>query len=240
MDTIRLQKKGKTLLVAHRGCSGLEKENTMASFIAAGNRSYYGIETDIHRTRDGKYIVIHDSSTARVAGKDLTVEETDYDVLRSLPLCDIAGNFGRIDLRMPDLSEYISVCKHYGKYAVLELKNAFAEEDIYEICAIIDGLGYLDRTIFISFCFENLVFLRKKYPTQAAQFLTKKFTDDLLDRLKAYGLDLDIHYKALDSERIALCHENGILVNCWTVNDIETADRLILYGIDFITTNILE
>ena len=40
-------------MIAHRGVSGLERENTNAAFIAAGNRSYYGIETDVHRTKDG-------------------------------------------------------------------------------------------------------------------------------------------------------------------------------------------
>ncbi len=50
MDTIKIEKKN-TLMVAHRGVSGLEKENTLAAFVAADNRSYYGVETDVHRTR---------------------------------------------------------------------------------------------------------------------------------------------------------------------------------------------
>ena len=53
MDTIHLKQEGKPLMIAHRGVSGLEKENTMPAFVAAGNRSYYGIETDIHKTADG-------------------------------------------------------------------------------------------------------------------------------------------------------------------------------------------
>ena len=52
MDTIKIRA-GACKMVAHRGVSGLEKENTMAAFVAAGNRSYYGIATDIHRTLDG-------------------------------------------------------------------------------------------------------------------------------------------------------------------------------------------
>ena len=115
------------------------------------------------------------------------------------------------------------------------------EEDIYEICAMIDALGYLDKTIFITFCYENLVFLRKKYPTQAAQFLMSKvFPDDLIDRLKAINVDLDIHHKALDKEKIDLCHANGITVNCWTVDDAARAEELIEWGVDMITSNILE
>ena len=240
MDTIHLKQEGKPLMIAHRGVSGLEKENTMPAFVAAGNRSYYGIETDIHKTADGKYIVFHDDTTGRVAIDNMVVEETSYDTLRALPLTDKEGKRGRIDLRMPNLEEYINVCKYYDKYAVLELKNQFLEEDIYEICAIIDGLGYLEKTIFISFAYDNLVYLRKKYPTQAAQFLIKDFTDDLIDRLKAHNFDLDIYYKSLDKEKIELCHKNGILVNTWTVDKPEVAENLISWGIDFITSNILE
>ena len=53
-------------MVAHRGLSGVETENTVAAFVAAANRSYYGIETDVHRTIDGKYVCIHDDNTSVV------------------------------------------------------------------------------------------------------------------------------------------------------------------------------
>ena len=58
MDTVKINKRN-TQLVAHRGLSGIETENTNAAFVAAGNRSYYGIETDVHRTADGKFIIYH-------------------------------------------------------------------------------------------------------------------------------------------------------------------------------------
>ena len=65
MDTIKY-KKLKTQTIAHRGLSGIECENTCAAFVAAGNRSYLGIETDVHITADGNFAVIHDDNTARV------------------------------------------------------------------------------------------------------------------------------------------------------------------------------
>ena len=45
-----------TKMIAHRGLSGMETENTSAAFEAACECSYYGIETDVHVTKDGKYI----------------------------------------------------------------------------------------------------------------------------------------------------------------------------------------
>ncbi len=239
MNTVKFNKKN-TLVIAHRGLSGIEKENTNAAFVAAGNRSYYGIETDVHITLDGKYVVFHDDTTGRVAVDNMEVEKTTFDCLRSLLLTDIDGVKGRSDIRIPTLQEYISICKKYEKIAVLELKNAFTEEQIYEIVDIIKDLGYLENVIFISFCLENLIFLRKKYPCQAAQFLIDDYEPWLLDTLKEHKLDLDIKYTSLNAENMKELHDEGIKVNCWTCDDPEAGEQLAEWGIEFITSNILE
>ena len=57
MNTVKFDSKGRIKMVAHRGVSGLERENTCPAFVAAGVKSYYGIETDVHVTADGKYII---------------------------------------------------------------------------------------------------------------------------------------------------------------------------------------
>ena len=97
MDTIKINSQN-TKMVAHRGVSGIELENTNASFIAAGNRSYYGIETDVHKTADGRFVVHHDDKTGRLCHTDVTVEETTFEVLRSLRLNDKEGDPDRADL----------------------------------------------------------------------------------------------------------------------------------------------
>ena len=58
----------KTKTIAHRGLSAIECENTNAAFIAAGNRSYFGIETDVHVTADKRFVIIHDDTMKRVSG----------------------------------------------------------------------------------------------------------------------------------------------------------------------------
>ena len=73
-----------TSVIAHRGLSGIERENTCPAFIAAGNRSYFGIETDVHVTKDGQFVIIHDETTERVSlGKyNINVEESDIQLLK--------------------------------------------------------------------------------------------------------------------------------------------------------------
>ena len=240
MNTIKIKNKNKTLMVAHRGCSGLEQENTNSAFIAAGNRSYFGIETDIHQTIDGKFVLFHDDDTARLAIDRLIIEESTFDTLRNLLLVDKNGNKGRTDIRIPTLEEYIGICKHYEKIAVLEIKNPLKKEKVWEICDKIIEIDYMANVIFISFDYDNLTYIKEKYPQQNVQFLISQFTDDLIDKLLAWNMNLDIYYKALTKENLRLCHENGIVVNCWTVDDLADAERLIEWGVDYITSNILE
>ena len=225
-DTLHLADP-KPRMVAHRGTSGLELENTNSAFVAAGNRSYFGIETDVHRTADGQFILFHDDNTKRVA-------------LRAIRLVDKDGKKGRKDLIMPSLREYIQICKKYEKASVLELKNHFKPEDVYAIIDIIDQEGWLDHTIFISFDLQNMICIRERLPEQKAQFLISDYPDWLVDTLKLHRLDLDIKYTALTKERVEELHAAGIEVNVWTVDTLEDAQRMVEYGVDYITSNIVE
>lgn len=239
MDTIKVKHAG-TLMVAHRGLSGLEKENTCAAFVAAGNRSYFGIETDIHPTIDGRFVCIHDNNIRRVGIDNLEVETSTFDTLRSVILADTDGVKGRADLRIPTLGEYIRICKKYGKVCVLEVKELFTRENLEKVIEIIKSEDYLASVVFIAFNIENLIILRELLPDQPCQYLISEFPDDLIETLLKYRLDLDIYYPALTTERVAQLHENGIKVNCWTVDSPEAAEELISWGVDFITSNILE
>ena len=237
-DTIKLNAAG-VRMIAHRGMSGLERENTCAAFVAAGNRSYFGVETDIHRTADGRYIVVHDDNARRVAGVDVCIEETDFDTLRAIRMNDLTGS-PRADLMFPSLEEYIRICLYYGKTSVLEIKNHFEPEDIEAVIRIVEREGWLAHTIFFSFDLPNMICIREKLPGQPAQYLVERFGDGLLDILKAHRLDLDIYHKAVTPENVAACHAIGAQVNVWTVDTVEDARRAMACGVDYITSNILE
>ena len=239
MDSIKINSL-QTKIVAHRGLSGIELENTNAAFIAAGNRSYFGIETDVHKTADGKFVVFHDDQTGRVCDTNVTVEETEFAYLRALHLNDKEADATRADMLIPTLKEYIATCRRYEKIAVLELKNEFTKDEIAAICDEIKELDYLSNVSFISFCFANMNRLRELYPQQTAQFLTSVYQSDLPQILEAHKLDIDIEYSQLNEERIKAFHDRGVKVNCWTCDDKDFAENLAAWGIDYITSNILE
>ena len=239
MDTIKISK-GSARMIAHRGVSGLELENTCAAFVAAGNRSYWGVETDVHVTADGKFIIIHDDETGRVSAENMRVERTDYETLRNLQLRQKNG-LERTDLRLPSLEEYLSICKYYNKVCVLELKNPMEAEAVRQIVEICKKVYRLDQIIFISFSFLNMLHIRKYAPTATAQYLlAEQVTDAHIDAMAENRLDLDVHYLAMSKGLLDKLHARGIKVNCWTVDDPEVAERLASWGVDYITSNILE
>ncbi len=240
MDTIKLEHKGSTCMIAHRGLSGIEQENTCAAFVAAGNRSHYGIETDVHITADGGHLICHDDWTGRVAEENLHIEETPFDTLRAVKMKPHGNRLYRSDIRFPELAEYIEICKVYGKVAVLELKCHMQPEHIDAICEQIRGMDYLEQTVFISFDWDNLVHVRAVLPEQRIQFLTGECPPERLAELRKYRMGLDIYFPAVTQELVEECHANGVEVNCWTVDNPADAERLIGYGVDYITSNILE
>ncbi len=111
-------------MFAHRGYHCIEKgipENSMAAFSAALGKGY-GIEIDLHLTRDGRLVVFHDDTLERLCGRPDTVENLTYEEVKSCRLCGTAETIpsfdevlslvkGRvpllIELKIPDSSMYI-------------------------------------------------------------------------------------------------------------------------------------
>lgn len=237
MDTIKVNFKN---IIAHRGLSALERENTASAFVAAGNRKNYGIETDVHVTLDGKYVIIHNDDTEQVAGVNLPVEGSCFNDLRALRLLDTDGTKDRGDLIIPTVTEYIRICKRYEKHCFFEFKNAFKREQIAEICDFFIKEDYIEHTTFISFVYENLLALRELYPAASAQFLTGEMNDEVINRCKKDNLGLDVEHHAITKETVEAAHAAGLEVNTWTVDAPEDAERVISCGVDYITSNVLE
>jgi len=235
-----LKNKGDVKMIAHRGLSGITLENTVPAFELAGQKSYYGIETDVHVTKDGKYIITHDDDLQRIVGLDMEIEETDYDTLRALRFKDVYGESEEENMYLPSLEEYLQICKKYDKQAILELKKKMEPQDVLGIAATVEENGWFERTTFISFSGENLVELRKGYPTADAQFLVEEATEEEIQFMIDNKLDADLRWDCVRKKLVERLHNAGLKVNCWTVDGKECARLMKKCGVDFITSNILE
>lgn len=236
-NTVKI--KGNCKIIAHRGASCIERENSLPAFVSAGNRSYYGIETDIHPTLDGRIVILHDNNTSRVSEKAVDVEKCTYKELEKIRLNDLDGR-PRGDLCLPVLEDYLRISKAYEKHCIIEFKGVYSKDNIEKVVQIVRGEYSLENTTFIAFDIENLILLRDMLPTVKLQYLTFELNENILLNLTKYNLGIDVHYKALTLEWIKKLHECNIEINCWTVDSKEDAERLIDWGVDYITSNTLE
>lgn len=240
MNTVKIDKYFKGM-IAHRGLSGIETENTINAFLAAANRSYFGIECDVYASKDGKLIITHDDTLLRLGMLNLYIPSFRYEEIRKFSLIDRkTGNLSD-NICIPLLSDYLMICKTYKKHAVVELKDNLDNNNIEDIVKEIQKTGLTnDQFSIISFQEKYLVYLRKNYPDIDLYLLVGAVSDKVLEFCERYKIHLDIYHEAIDETTVKRLHLIGLKINVWTVDDKEIAEKLIKMGVDYITSNILE
>ena len=241
-DTIRIDH-GTTRMIAHRGICELECQNTASAFVAAGNHTYFGIESDVRISKDGVYYMFHDGGIEpRVLGKEewTDVVSMTWDELSEVCLFDWDGN-KRTDLRIPLLTEYLRICDHYKKVPILEIKEPMTPEEVLGVCRVVKENFRIEDIVFISFNRDYLRIVRKELPDSTIQVLTNsEINDEMIEMLLRERWDIDSNHSFVTKEAVEKLHANGIKCNCWTVDDPERGQQLCDWGVDFITTDYLE
>lgn len=227
------------IIFAHRGYSQIYPENTMIAFKKAIEVGADGIETDVHLTKDGEIVITHDETLERVSNgtgmvKDYTYEELlkfDFGVKKS---DQFKGE------RAPKLIDLIKLIKDTDLLLNIEIKVGFPlypgiEEKVLDM--IIEE-GILDRVIISSFNHYSLALLRNlnrdvKIAPLYASALYKPY-----DYAKSLGANI-IHpnHKVINKDVVKECHENGVKVNMYTVNNLDLAKKLKAMGADGIMTD---
>jgi len=221
-----------TKFIAHRGSSKEEKQNTIAAFQRASKSDVYGVETDVRITKDGVFVAFHDKSMARLSGRYRIIEKTDFKNVQKLKVFDRYKRH-----KIPTLLEFLQNCESSGKTAVIEIKSALTKEQTDNLIDVIASEGYLSKTVFISFNALVLLYIRKRLSDVPIQLLSLKYKNLDLKFLQEFKFGIDIHHRQLTKDRIDECHELGIEVNCWTVNNKRRAKLLQEWGANYITTD---
>ena len=136
----------KPKMIAHRGLSGLERENTCAAFVAAGNRSYYGIETDIQRTKDGVLVLHHDDTLDRIPHRPGSIKDYTYNELLKMDFGAFKGErFAGEHIVM--LNTFLTHFANRGLSLALEIKQQGIEADCLKA---VNEHGCREEVIFTS------------------------------------------------------------------------------------------
>src|SRR5918912_617430 len=116
------QERGRVWVVGHRGAMGHCPENTLASFERGLDLGADWVELDVHLSRDGALVVIHDETLERTTNGAGLVKDHDLAELRRL---DAGAWFGPefAGQRLPTLDEALAWAVRRGLVLDVELKN---------------------------------------------------------------------------------------------------------------------
>jgi len=221
--------------VAHRGYSQEYVDNTEDSFRAAAKLDFYGIETDIRKSKDGYIICNHDATVKYADGSELTIAQNTRAELTKKSLKNDKTDE---DVYLCTFESYLRACKEGNKVAVIELKDYFNTEELYGVLEIIDNEYDIDKVTFISFSYAPLLSIKKIDPTIELQYLSQTENDPKFENCLSDGISIDIKETILTEELVRTFHDANLKVNVWTVDDEEYLELARAYGVDYVTTNL--
>ncbi len=239
--------------VAHRGGAYLAPENTLAAFRNALTLPVDAIELDVHMSRDGQAIIIHDSRVEKRTNGRGNILDLDFAYLRSLNAAvHFPGSWPRAQ-QIPTLREALDVAKgHVQVYIEIKASKRGREYGRYPriVEAVIEDVhvtGMLDQVMLMSFDWTILPLIRTVEPDARTGALVSaqqwKPGDEhafaaLSEQVRSLGcawinMDIDLFNPALPTA----AHEHGCKFGVWTVNSDEAMRRLAAAGVDAITSD---
>lgn len=228
------------LNIAHRGFSGKYPENTMLAFKKAVESGADGIELDVHFTKDGQLVVIHDELIDRTTNaKGYVVDYTVDELMQFDASAAFVGKYGVNHI--PTLREYFEFIKPIDAFITnIELKTGVNEYPGIEkaVLNMIEEFGLEDRIIISSFNHYSVMRAKALNPKIKCGFLEGSWIIDFGDYTKKYGIEC-IHpfFKTLTKETVREMKDNGIEINTWTVNDEKQVESLYNLGVDAVIGN---
>jgi glycerophosphoryl diester phosphodiesterase len=210
-----------TSVIAHRGASAHQPENTVAAFAAAVTFGADGVELDVRRTADGALAVVHDGhlpdgrAVADVAGADLP--DAVCVLADALAACgDLLVN---VEIKsdgpgagVPLAAPVVDACERWGGRALVSSFDP----------ATVDAV----RALAPSFPSAQLTFLLDRSPADVVAAIVERG-----------HAAWHPHHATLDEEAVTAARAAGLAVNTWTVDDPDRIVTLAGWGVDGIVTN---
>jgi glycerophosphoryl diester phosphodiesterase len=229
-----------TMLIAHRGESFDAPENTLAAIRLAWQRGAEAVEIDIRLTRDRKIVVFHDETTWRLARKPRKVHNQTLQELKALDVGRHKGGQWAGE-RIPTLREVLATIPP-DKNLFIEIKSG--PEILPVLKKDLKQSKIIPRQLkLIGLEFTTMVAAKKLLPAYEVVWVANVRSPSKIQKLVALakqsgldGLDLTVS-KWIDENLKDQMDRLGLKLYVWTVNDAQTARRLLKAGIHGITTD---
>ena len=228
-------------ILAHRGLSAKYPENTIIAFEAVANLPIWGVEFDVHLTKDNQLVVIHDEAINRTSNgkgfvKDLTLEELrafDYGAWFKEKF---AGQ------QIPTLAEVLEIFKDTHHHINIEIKT-----DIFEYVGIevfianeIQKFSLEERVIISSFNHESIARFQQIMPNVKTALLFASLVTKLEEYVKTFDCEaIHIPYYYGIRPIIQQAIRNGITVRAYTVNKLEMLQQMEKLGVEAVFSDVV-
>ena len=244
------------LIVGHRGASAYEPENTIPAFELAKNLGSDYIELDIHMTKDGELVIMHDKDVKRTTESKGKIKDHTLAELKELTADEKKGEKVAVSSQeeaydIPTLREVLEEMEGDVRF-VIELKDPDEYEGIEErLVSMMKDYGLLakdengyPKAVIHSFdedALQKVHRLNKDIPLlQLISFDDGEeavMSKEELNKLLTYAIGVGVSYEALNAKFVSAMHEADIIVFGYTVDDREDAVKLQAMGVDGIHTN---
>jgi glycerophosphoryl diester phosphodiesterase len=226
---------------AHRGASAEAPANTLAAFMLASELGADGIELDVHLSRDGEIVVIHDFTVESTTDGEGKVANKTLAELRELD----AGSWfdpAFAGQQIPTLQEVVDAV---GDRLLLniEIKTKSLRDSTLsaEVVRLIERNHLFNRVVVSSFNPRSLRWVRQLNSSIPIGFL---YSPDQPWWLRGEWMQalvqpdaLHPHYSQLDDEMMMRARERGYRIHTWTVDDPGEMWKLVRQRVDLIITN---
>ncbi|WP_330177144.1 glycerophosphodiester phosphodiesterase family protein [Streptomyces sp. NBC_01498] len=215
------------LTIGHRGVMGVEPENTLRSFLHAERAGMDAIELDLHLSKDGALVVMHDAELDRTTDGTGPIAGRTLAELRGL-------DAGRGE-RVPVFEEVLDAVRSPLQ---AEIKDVAAARALAEV---IRRRGLVGRVEVSSFHDEAVAEIASLVPGVRTVLIASRWGGDVVDRAVAVGADsLALNIRRLTLETVERAHAAGLGVIGWVVNTPEQLRLVRAFGLDGATTDFPE
>jgi glycerophosphoryl diester phosphodiesterase len=226
------------LIISHAACKGHAPENTLAGIAAALRLGVDAIEIDVHASRDGVPVLLHDGSVDRTTNGTGAVSDLTLDQLKGLDAGARSFDGRFAGERIPTLAEVLDLTRD-ACLLVIEIKQRGIEQ---QVAAAVRRLNAAAASMVWSFDAETVWAARALMPEVPAAHLWGGRVGDvatLLDgAVRRNAQAVSVHFSVVDAALVQAARRRGLTVFTWTADEPSDQARVAAVGVAGICTNV--
>lgn len=220
-------------VIAHRAGGNMAAENSLEGLKKAIEIKANWGEIDVQRTKDGFYIINHDSTFMRLAHVDLPSDQMTLQDIEALNIEDLFDK-RRGTTKVATLEQMLDTAKdHIGLF--VELKGVTADKKMADdVIKMIKAKNMENETVLLSLDYDLIQYIEKKYPEMKTGFLYFFAFGNSSDLVSDY---LIMEETIATEDMVEQVQRNGKKAVVWTINTPDSIDKFVNSQVDGIITD---